>query len=1068
MPFGMTKFMSVLHVGITRILLRLAGMQGMVVRTFLVIVALFPGLHLIAQAQQSMAFEQLSLEQGVGSNWVFDITEDELGFVWFGGFSGLTRHDGIVNRHYSHHPGDSLGLSDSRVFRLLKLRDGQMACMTIAGGLSIYNPSKDQFRQITQNTHPQLPTEIISSGVQHENDIIMLAGRPRSIVRFNPNESQPNFLEIPLEGTSDWGYFRENKAREIIPDPKHSGRYFIIGNFRIYTFNAQDNSLEILAEFEELLNDNYVFDLIHCVTLLDEDRIFMNMRKHGLHVFNTRTRELGFIASDPLHPRHSLHSICGAKKGGYWIGSSNGRLYHASSDFSEISPVEMVGPEISGSMIECIYETDRGELYLATNGMGVLKHHPSNNRFKTFKNLDVLSEGGIQDSELKPHLFRGILHPRLPVYYTSAFRYPGSIFMFNMENNQFELLNTTAIENIEKGNFTQLRNRVLIHNTLELYETDKDGQSLVPFNWDPYGGTAPALPNRISRIDASEDGRLFIAGPDYVCLLRPDTENQQTVMSSSGQVSQIWQDVLFHQDGLILVAEEVILDWNTQHNSLKELHFTSNFSHEIKAIRGMYEVGDQLLATSAIYGVLLLERKSDTLKVLKRFTEPEIISSNIYTARQDPEGNIWLSTNMGYERFDPSGSGRMRFGFQQNLPLLYRDRPFFVNEAGYFASNSHKDIVYGKIDELLHVDTGGKLILHTLTAAGNKLAGVLNGASTITLPHHQNSLEAEWSHTQASSSDFYIHEFRLKGLEDAFRSTSRELRTHYNHLNPGDYTFEVQIRSALDGRVIHALSVPIVISPPWWATWTFRLALIIALVLIVYLIFRFRVESVRKKQELISSYNQQLAEMEMQFLRAQMNPHFMFNSLNSIKHFILLNKKEEAVEYLTKFAQLIRSILQFSNLPFIALRDELATLQTYVELEQARFSGGFDFEISFEDALNTDQIVIQPLILQPYVENAIWHGLMHKESDRKLTIALSKADSFLVCEIIDNGIGREKSKSIRSESSTRKSMGLPISEKRMKSQDADASVAISDLYDDEGRAAGTRVTLRLPLKYRND
>lgn len=1026
-------------------------------------------------AQRYMEFEHLSFQQGVGSNWIFDIAEDNKGFVWFAGFSGLTRHDGLLNKHYTHLPYDSLSLSSNHVYRLMPLDDGRIICSTIGGGLSIYNPTHDNFERITPNAHPNLPTTFFTTGIRHRNnDFLYLAGRPRSILRFNPLDSLPDFKEFPLEAETENGYFRENKARKIFADLRDSLKYWIVGNFRIYSFDAGSNVLQLEMEFEQLVNSSIHHELILCVLPIDEDHLLLKLDKHDFHRYNLRTKEMEFLAEDPVTPPAIAVSICPSAKGGYWIGGSNGQLFFAQPDFDEITEIHIEKADINRSHIECIYETHHGELYIGTNGAGVLKYHPSSNRFRVIRpELAVDIENSTSLNGAPEFIFiRGMLHPKLPLYYTNSYNWPGKLFLFDLLTERMTFLNTTSdVGSIEHGNFVRgPNNQVVTHNGAELFETDDSGKNLLPFNWTNYGGIPPELPNDIRQIKFADDGRLFIAGRNFVHLIKPDTQHAKSITKESDLFTEIFADILFEQSRVILLIQEAVFDWDIDNNELIELQFTGDFSPEIKAMRGYSETSHGTFITSALHGVIHVERKSDNLHVLRIYSQPQdIVSNNIYTSQMDSEGYIWLSTDLGFERFDPEGKSRARFGYRQNLPRLYRDNPFFINDSGMFASHGYRDLVYGRIEELLHIDTTGNLIIHTFEADGkNVLAQDLQFNNGISLQHKQNNLIIGWSHTQSSSSDFYLSEYMLRGFDVAYQSADNEYRAYYTNVPPGDYHFEISIRSAMDGSEIHHLSMPVSIAPPWWDTAIFKLMVALVLLLVVFGFFRLRLNAVRKEQALVSSYNQQLAEMEMQFLRAQMNPHFMFNSLNSIKHFILLNKKEEAVGYLTKFAQLIRSILQFSNLPFITLREELATLKTYVELEQARFSGGFDFEISSEAELDTDQIVIQPLILQPYVENAIWHGLMHKESNRKLNIVLSKVESFLVCEIIDNGIGREKSKSIRSDISTRKSMGLPISEKRMKSQDAESSVEITDIYDDDGKAAGTKVTLRLPFKYRND
>ena len=225
-------------------------------------------------------------------------------------------------------------------------------------------------------------------------------------------------------------------------------------------------------------------------------------------------------------------------------------------------------------------------------------------------------------------------------------------------------------------------------------------------------------------------------------------------------------------------------------------------------------------------------------------------------------------------------------------------------------------------------------------------------------------------------------------------------------------------------------------------------------------------ESERTKAEL----QQQATELEMQALRSQMNPHFIFNSLNSINRFILQNNKAQASEYLTKFSRLVRLILQNSQAALITLESELESLQLYLELEAVRFDHHFEFNIKVDDELDADIIKVPPLIIQPYTENAIWHGLMHKEEKGKLEIELFQHDNMLCCKITDDGIGRKKATELKSKSaSTHKSMGMQITASRIEmlqqKKQLDASIKITDLVLADGSAGGTEVIIKIPLIY---
>jgi len=226
-----------------------------------------------------------------------------------------------------------------------------------------------------------------------------------------------------------------------------------------------------------------------------------------------------------------------------------------------------------------------------------------------------------------------------------------------------------------------------------------------------------------------------------------------------------------------------------------------------------------------------------------------------------------------------------------------------------------------------------------------------------------------------------------------------------------------------------------------------------------------KLESEKTKSEL----QHQASELEMQALRAQMNPHFIFNCLSSINRFILKTDTEAASNYLTKFSRLIRMVLNNSKKAFISLEDELEMLCLYLDMEKLRFKDSFDYRITFINSIDTGNVFVPPLLLQPFAENAIWHGLMHREGQGLLEIELSMDNKILTCVITDNGVGRNKASEIKSKSiEKQKSMGLQITKERLalhnKNHDAQTFFNIEDLTDNEGKSAGTRVVLKMNYK----
>ena len=213
-----------------------------------------------------------------------------------------------------------------------------------------------------------------------------------------------------------------------------------------------------------------------------------------------------------------------------------------------------------------------------------------------------------------------------------------------------------------------------------------------------------------------------------------------------------------------------------------------------------------------------------------------------------------------------------------------------------------------------------------------------------------------------------------------------------------------------------------------------------------------------------------LGELEMQVLRTQMNPHFIFNSLNSIDRFILQNNRADATAYLTKFSRLVRMILQNSKSSLITIEQELISLELYLELESLRFDGRFNYKIKIDQAIDLSMLKIPPLIIQPFVENAVWHGLMPKETTGNVEIELSQEDDFLLVRITDDGVGRIKPVSSQHhETNGHRSMGLNITSERINMLYTSGvhhnPVNIIDLVDTNGLPAGTQVNIILPVLY---
>lgn len=317
-----------------------------------------------------------------------------------------------------------------------------------------------------------------------------------------------------------------------------------------------------------------------------------------------------------------------------------------------------------------------------------------------------------------------------------------------------------------------------------------------------------------------------------------------------------------------------------------------------------------------------------------------------------------------------------------------------------------------------------------------------------------------------------MYQYKLVGYDKDWIQTDQR-RVRYSKLRGGDYTFMVTGKEGESSEWLPVTTLDVHLekrlTEEWWF-WPLILALSLATATLFY---RYMIRRTRKEEQLKAEFDHKLSEIQMQALRAQMNPHFLFNSLNSIKYYAISKSKDETATYLSKFAMLVRAILNNSKSRTISLKDELDALQLYIEIEHLRLEGKFVYVIDIDTSIQIRNAQIPPMILQPYVENAIWHGLMHKDGMGRLLVQVKDMGNQIQCIIEDNGIGRARSAEIRkSQMDHKKSVGMQITSDRIalinRIYQIDTQVHVIDLTDDHGKPTGTRVVMNIPLINEDD
>lgn len=340
--------------------------------------------------------------------------------------------------------------------------------------------------------------------------------------------------------------------------------------------------------------------------------------------------------------------------------------------------------------------------------------------------------------------------------------------------------------------------------------------------------------------------------------------------------------------------------------------------------------------------------------------------------------------------------------------------------------------------------------------------------------HNHNRVECRFKVAYLGDRSTLQYHYRLIGHD----STWLELpigqnKLLYNALKKGCYTLEVR---AIDNK---RLTAPIarysfVITPPFWETWWFVVLCIVGIAAVVSLIFLIRINILKQQNTLLldkKAVEKQLIESQQTALRAQMNPHFLFNALNSIQEMIVVNNKRAASTYLGKFADLMRLYLNHSQEESVTLAEELDALKLYLELEQVRFEDSLTIDLEIAPDLSLDTLTLPPMLLQPYVENAFKHGLLHQMVGRhlKLVFALDDEQVCLCCHIQDNGIGRLASAQLKQARQGHQSFASSATERRLTllnyNKKNAITVDIEDLVDELGQALGTTVHICIPLDW---
>jgi len=451
--------------------------------------------------------------------------------------------------------------------------------------------------------------------------------------------------------------------------------------------------------------------------------------------------------------------------------------------------------------------------------------------------------------------------------------------------------------------------------------------------------------------------------------------------------------------------------------------------------------------------VIWVSTKSDDLfalksnKVIAQFGVNNHLPSNNCNYAYPIKNGVLVATNFGVVKI-LNGQKVAQLTKFNGLPSNNINAVAVLNNQLYIASNKGLSIINN--DQLVSTPSYDNISI-TKILVNDKVRAT---NSTSKLKAKENKISISFTGLLFEQDGETVYKYKLK--EEDSTTIINNNRIDIAKLDPGDYHFKVWSLGSDDQWSNQPAEWKFKLKKPFVKTVWFWLLVGTAVLLLVYYIFKNRLKEAKNAE--------QLKELELQALRAQMNPHFIFNSLTSVQDLIISNKNREAEVFINQFSRLIRSVLNQSSKSKITLSEEIESLQLYINLEQLRFKDKFDYNLQIDENLDVSFEKVPPLLIQPFVENAINHGIKNKIGKGHLNVVFKKDNNDLLVTVKDDGIGRVAANQIKKQSSIHKSKGLDITQQRMNKLAKETNnIVVEDLHDSNGQPCGTFIKILLPL-----
>lgn len=450
-------------------------------------------------------------------------------------------------------------------------------------------------------------------------------------------------------------------------------------------------------------------------------------------------------------------------------------------------------------------------------------------------------------------------------------------------------------------------------------------------------------------------------------------------------------------------------------------------------------------------------------RILARLTVQNGLTSNMCYSVFLQGNYLWIGTNKGVNKIDIS---------KKEFPVRkYTTGGGLLSDIINAIYVTGTEVYLGTPEGLTYFDEQ-KIDHHSHCSL--QITGIVSSDQNyrldnrnIILPHQQNNIRVDYAGISFKSAGDIRYRYRIIGLDSAWKET-RETYLSYPALPSGGYELELQAINKFD-VLSNIKSVKFTIGKSIWEKTWFKILLVVVFLLCMSLLVAYIARRIRRQEERKTATARRIRELEQLALKAQMNPHFIFNSLNSIQHYVMDKDIEGANKFISSFSRLIRQTLDFSSKQLISLEAEISYLSTYLELENMRFENNISWSITISPGVYPAEVYIPPMIFQPFIENSLRHGIRNRrDKNGKITIGITKENNYLVCILEDNGIGRKAAKQLKSNLSIEyQSKGMSLTTDRIamlnKDNDNRIGVRIDDQEDGNGNSLGTRVTVSFPI-----